>query len=87
MHKVRPDDAYPPEPGCYLVGNPYSPVAVAVLLDGPYNIRPPTVKDVPPEIEALVRAGLEYGAAFHLLSPGEACIISALFSLRSRGFR
>lgn len=63
MHKVRPDDAYPPEPGCYLVGNPYSPVAVAVLLDGPYNVRPPTVKDVPPEIEALVRAGLEYGAA------------------------
>ncbi|MDO8691641.1 MAG: tetrahydromethanopterin S-methyltransferase subunit A [Dehalococcoidia bacterium] len=63
MNKVRPHDSYPPEPGCYLVGNPYSPVALAVLLDGPYEVRPPTVKNVPPEIEALVRTGLEAGAA------------------------
>lgn len=63
MDKVRPHDSYPPEPGCYLAGNPYSPVALAVLLDGPYEVRPPTVKNVPPEIEALVRTGLEAGAA------------------------
>ena len=63
MDKVRPHDQYPPEPGCYLAGNPYSPVAVAVLLDGPYEARPPTIKNVEPAIEALVRTGLEAGAA------------------------
>src|SRR3989304_3017801 len=63
MHKVRPNDDYPPEPGCYLAGNPYSPVAAAVLLNGPYDARPPSVKDVPPDVEALVRIGLEAGAA------------------------
>lgn len=62
MDKVRPHDSYPPEPGCYLAGNPYSPVALPVLLDGPYDVRPPTVKNVPPEIEGLVRTGLEAGA-------------------------
>ena len=30
--KVQPADGYPPEEGCYLRGNDYSPIAVAVIL-------------------------------------------------------
>jgi len=56
MLKVTPHPDYPPEEGRYLRGNDASPVAVAVILthDG---------DKIPPEIEALVRAGIESGAA------------------------
>ncbi len=54
--KVRPHPDYPCEEGRYLRGNDCSPVAVAVILN--------TDEDkIPPEIEALVRAGVETGAA------------------------
>jgi tetrahydromethanopterin S-methyltransferase subunit A len=54
--KVRPHPDYPSEEGRYLRGNDFSPVAVAVVLN--------TDEDpIPPEIEALVRAGVESGAA------------------------
>lgn len=54
--KVIPAEDYPPEQGCYLRGNDYSPVAVVVILRWP-------VEETPPSIEALVRAGVESGAA------------------------
>jgi len=54
--KVKPADAYPPEEGCYLRGNPYSPVAVVVMLN---HAREKT----PPEIEHLTRCAIEKGAA------------------------
>ncbi len=54
--KVEPASSYPPEEGCYLRGNDYSPVAVLVILRW---IR----EETPPEIEALVRVGVESGAA------------------------
>jgi len=47
---------YPPEEGCYLRGNDYSPVAVAVILRW---IREQT----PADIENLVRVAVESGAA------------------------
>ncbi|MHC4914999.1 MAG: tetrahydromethanopterin S-methyltransferase subunit A [Planctomycetota bacterium] len=47
---------YPPEEGCYLRGNDYSPVAVVVILRW-------AREETPAEIEALVRAALESGAA------------------------
>lgn len=50
-----PDD-YPPEEGCYLRGNDYSPVAVIVILN---RIR----EETPPELEQLVRTAVESGAA------------------------
>jgi tetrahydromethanopterin S-methyltransferase subunit A len=54
--KVRPHPDYPSEEGRYLRGNDFSPVAVAIILN--------TDEDkVPPEIEAMVRAGVESGAA------------------------
>ncbi len=54
--KVRPLSDYPPEEGRYLRGNDFSPVAVVIVLN--------TDEDrIPPEIEALVRAGVESGAA------------------------
>jgi tetrahydromethanopterin S-methyltransferase subunit A len=56
MLKVQPPEGYPPEEGCYLRGNDYSPVAVLVILKW---IR----EETPPGIEALVRVGLESGAA------------------------
>ncbi len=56
IFKVKPPDDYPPEEGRYLRGNDYSPVAVVVILRWP-------AEDIPPSIEALVRAGLESGAA------------------------
>jgi tetrahydromethanopterin S-methyltransferase subunit A len=56
IRKVEPPEDYPPEEGCYLRGNDYSPVAVLVILKW---IR----EETPPEIEALVRAGVETGAA------------------------
>jgi len=56
MLKVKPTEDYPPEEGRYLRGNDYSPVAVAVILRWP-------AEEIPPSIEALVRAGVESGAA------------------------
>lgn len=54
--KAEPAPDYPPEEGCYLRGNDYSPVAVLVILRW---IR----EETPPEIEELVRVGVESGAA------------------------
>jgi tetrahydromethanopterin S-methyltransferase subunit A len=56
MLKVKPHPDYPPEEGRYLRGNDFSPAAVAIILncDG---------DKIPREIEALVRAGIESGAA------------------------
>jgi len=56
MLKVEPASGYPPEEGRYLRGNDYSPVAVAVILL--YD-----QEKIPPDIENLVRVGLESGAA------------------------
>jgi len=47
---------YPPEEGCYLRGNNYSPVAVAVILRW-------MREETPPDIENLVRVAIESGAA------------------------
>lgn len=55
IRKVDPAPDYPPEEGCYLRGNDYSPVAVLVILKW---IR----EETPPEIEKLVRVGVESGA-------------------------
>jgi tetrahydromethanopterin S-methyltransferase subunit A len=56
MLKVKPHPDYPCEPGRYIRGNDYSPAAVVIILN--------TDEDkIPPEIEALVRAGAEGGAA------------------------
>ena len=54
--KVKPENNYPPEQGCYLRGNDYSPVAVVVLLNAPRE-------QTSPEIEELVRVAIEKGAA------------------------
>ena len=54
--KAEPSESYPPEEGCYLRGNDYSPVAVAVILKW---IR----EETPPGIENLVRVAAESGAA------------------------
>lgn len=56
IRKVPPAEGYPPEPGCYVRGNDYSPVAVAVILRWDRE-------RTPPSIEALVRAAVESGAA------------------------
>lgn len=56
MLKVKPHPDYPPEEGRYIRGNDSSPVAVAIILN--------TDEDkIPSEIERLVRAGAESGAA------------------------
>ncbi|MBP7736450.1 MAG: tetrahydromethanopterin S-methyltransferase subunit A [Spirochaetes bacterium] len=56
MLKVKPHPDYPCEPGRYIRGNDFSPAAVVIILN--------TDEDkIPPEIEALVRAGAETGAA------------------------
>jgi tetrahydromethanopterin S-methyltransferase subunit A len=56
MLKVKPHPDYPPEEGRFLRGNDYSPVAVAIILN--------TEADkIPPDLVALVRAGVESGAA------------------------
>jgi tetrahydromethanopterin S-methyltransferase subunit A len=54
--KAEPAPGYPPEEGCYLRGNDYSPVAVLVILRWPRE-------ETPPDIENLVRVGVESGAA------------------------
>jgi tetrahydromethanopterin S-methyltransferase subunit A len=56
IRKTPPAEGYPPEEGCYLRGNDYSPAAVCVI---PKWAR----EETPPGIEALVRAGVESGAA------------------------
>ena len=56
MLKTDPHPDYPPEDGRYLRGNDKSPVAVAVILNKPED-------KIPVEIEQLVQAGLESGAA------------------------
>jgi len=56
MLKVNPHPDYPPEEGRYLRGNDFSPVVVAVILNCDAD-------KIPPEIEKLVRAGVESGAA------------------------
>lgn len=56
MLKVQPHEDYPPEEGRYVRGNDYSPVAVAIVLNCDED-------KIPPELEKLVRAGLESGAA------------------------
>ena len=52
--EIAPD--YPPEEGCYLRGNDYSPVAVAVILKWKRE-------ETPHDIEQLVRVAIESGAA------------------------
>lgn len=63
MLKIQPTSTYPPEKGCYLRGNDYSPVAVVVLLNAPYGTMPPEVQSIPKEIENLVKVAIETGAA------------------------
>lgn len=54
--KTPPAPDYPPEEGCYLRGNDYSPVAVVVILRWERE-------KTPPSIEQLVRVAVESGAA------------------------
>ena len=56
MLKVDPHPDYPPEGGRYVRGNDRSPVAVAIVLNCDAD-------KIPPELEALVRAAIESGAA------------------------
>jgi tetrahydromethanopterin S-methyltransferase subunit A len=56
MRKVDPHPDYPPEDGRYLRGNDFSPVAVAIILNC-------DAEKIPPELENLVRSGIETGAA------------------------
>jgi len=56
MLKVKPHADYPPEDGRYVRGNDFSPVAVAVVLNCDAD-------KIPHELEKLVRAGIESGAA------------------------
>jgi tetrahydromethanopterin S-methyltransferase subunit A len=56
MLKVSPHPDYPPEEGRYLRGNDSSPVAVAIILNRDAD-------KIPPDLEQLVRAGVESGAA------------------------
>ena len=56
MLKANPSPSYPPEEGRYLRGNDFSPVAVAIILTHDAD-------KIPPDIQALVRAGVESGAA------------------------
>jgi tetrahydromethanopterin S-methyltransferase subunit A len=54
--KVTPPAAYPPEEGRFVRGNDLSPVAVCVILKWPDDA-------IPPDVERLVRVGVETGAA------------------------
>ena len=56
MLKVDPHPDYPSEDGRYLRGNDLSPVAVAIILDCDAD-------KIAPELENLVRVGIETGAA------------------------
>ena len=56
MLKVQPHPEYPPEEGRYLRGNDYSPAIVVIILTT-------DAEEIPPDIEKLVRVGVETGAA------------------------
>ena len=56
MLKVNPHPDYPPEEGRYVRGNDFSPVAVAIVLNCDAD-------KIPPDLERLVRVGVETGAA------------------------
>ena len=56
MLKATPHPDYPPEDGRYIRGNDASPVACAIILCSDAD-------KIPTEIEDLVRAGIESGAA------------------------
>jgi tetrahydromethanopterin S-methyltransferase subunit A len=56
MLKVKPAADYPPEEGRFLRGNDFSPVAVAIILNQDED-------KIPPDIQTLVRTGVESGAA------------------------
>ncbi|NIN00585.1 MAG: tetrahydromethanopterin S-methyltransferase subunit A [candidate division Zixibacteria bacterium] len=56
MLKASPHPDYPPEEGRYIRGNDFSPVALAVILNCDAD-------KIPNELENLVRAGIESGAA------------------------
>lgn len=56
VKKAEPSAGYPPEEGCYLRGNDYSPVAVVVILRW-------MREETPADIERLVRVAVESGAA------------------------
>ena len=56
MLKVNPHLDYPPEEGRYIRGNDFCPVAVAIILNCDAD-------KIPAELEKLVRAGIESGAA------------------------
>lgn len=56
MKKFKLTYDWPVEKGRYLVSNPFSPVGLVVILTAPYD-------KMPKEIEELVRAGAEKGAA------------------------
>jgi tetrahydromethanopterin S-methyltransferase subunit A len=56
MLKVNPHPDYPTEEGRFIRGNDFSPVALAVILNRDAD-------KIPLEIQALVRAGVESGAA------------------------
>jgi len=56
MLKVNTHSEYPPEEGCYIRGNDFSPVAVVIILNCDAD-------KIPPDLEQLVRTGIEAGAA------------------------
>ncbi len=56
MLKAKPHPDYPLEEGRFVRGNDYSPAAVAIILNTDAD-------KIPPELERLVRAGAESGAA------------------------
>ncbi len=54
--KVKPHPDYPPEEGRFIRGNDSSPVAVAIILNSDED-------KIHPDIQNLVRSGIESGAA------------------------
>ena len=56
MLKVDSHPDYPPEEGRHIRGNDFSPVAIAIVLNCDAD-------KTPPDLEPLVRAGVEAGAA------------------------
>ncbi len=56
MLKVKPHPDYPLEEGRFVRGNDFSPAAVAIVLNTDAD-------KIPPDLEALVRAAVESGAA------------------------
>jgi len=63
VKKNEPAIGYPPEEGCYLRGNDYSPVAVVVILRW-------RRQETPADIEKLVRVAIESGAGSKGKYPG-----------------